>query len=139
MTAFVGILDPQAGRLSYVSAGQGPLLVYRAAEKQAIQLNATSLPLAIVPDAEFPAGEPIDFAPGDMLVLVTDGFFEWSQSSTNKKLSDQFGIERVIDVIREHDHRPAREIIERLYDAVRTFSQGSPQDDDLTAIIIKKI
>ncbi len=136
VTSFVGILDPASAQLTYVSAGQGPLLVYRAAEKNALELPATSLPIAIAPAVPFEAGEPIAFAPGDMLVLVTDGFFEWSRPGDK---GDQFGTKRLIEVIRENDQLPAAEIIQRLYSAVHTFAEGSVQDDDLTAIIVKRL
>jgi phosphoserine phosphatase len=139
VTAFIGILDPGANRMTYVSAGQGPLLLYRAADKQVTQLDATALPLAIIPDAEFEAGDPIDFSPGDMMVLLTDGFFEWTRAAETRSPYDQFGIDRVIDVIREHDQKPAREIIGCVYDAVLRYAAGSAQDDDLTAIVIKKL
>ena len=47
------------------------------------------------------------------------------------------GTERVLEVIKEHREKPASEIVQALYDAVRAFARNSPQIDDLTAIVIK--
>ncbi len=48
-----------------------------------------------------------------------------------------FGIDRILEVVRADHKKPAREIVESLYDAVRQFSKNSPQMDDVTAIVIK--
>jgi phosphoserine phosphatase len=72
-------------------------------------------------------------APGDILVLLTDGFYEWARAD-----GEQFGLERVCDVVRSCRDRGANEIIERLHEAVVAFGAGTPQDDDLTAVIVKR-
>ena len=68
-----------------------------------------------------------------VLVLATDGFFEWENAQ-----GEQFGVARLEATIRASRERPASEIIATLYSAVIAFSQGTPQKDDLTAIIIKR-
>ena len=73
-------------------------------------------------------------APGDMMVLVTDGFFEW-----HSKSNEQFGMERMYQVLRENRDRPCKEIIEALYQRVIAFSGGTAQGDDLTAMIVKRL
>jgi serine phosphatase RsbU (regulator of sigma subunit) len=71
---------------------------------------------------------------GDSLVLITDGFFE-SASTTG----DRFGIQRLADCIRKHnDAHNAGALIRCLYDEVKTFSEGAPQADDITAVIIRR-
>ncbi len=51
---------------------------------------------------------------------------------------EQFGVGRTEEAIRTSRDLPPSEIIARLYDAVKTFSNGSEQQDDLTAVIIKR-
>lgn len=70
---------------------------------------------------------------GDLLVITTDGFFEWANAQ-----EDQFGIERMEPVIRASKNQSPAEIISSLYKAVVEFSGGTPQDDDLTALIVKR-
>ena len=73
----------------------------------------------------------VELRPGDLLVLATDGFFEWANTQ------EQFGVERE-EVIRTSRHLPPKEIISKMYGAVVEFSGGTKQQDDLTAVIIKR-
>jgi sigma-B regulation protein RsbU (phosphoserine phosphatase) len=70
---------------------------------------------------------------GDVLLLMTDGFFEWARSD-----DEQFGQERVCELVKSCRELPCAEIIQRLYREVLTFAAGTPQQDDLTAILIKR-
>jgi serine phosphatase RsbU (regulator of sigma subunit) len=78
--------------------------------------------------------EIVELYPGDMLVLATDGFFEWA----NPK-GDQFGVRRVREIIRLAREKPPRELISALYQAVIEFSEGTHQQDDLTAVVVKRV
>ena len=66
--------------------------------------------------------------------MLTDGFEE----AVNLE-GDYFGVERTLKVVRDNPSRPAREIVEALFKALRAFSQNAPQGDDLTAVVIKSI
>jgi serine phosphatase RsbU (regulator of sigma subunit) len=68
-----------------------------------------------------------------MIVLATDGFFEWANAQ-----GEQFGATRMEERIRASREKPPSEIISNLYRAVVEFSGGTTQQDDLTAIIIKR-
>ena len=133
VTCFFGLLVPTDKTLHFSSAGQGPLIHYRAADEQITAMSATGMPLGIIPDQVFEVGEPIVFEPGDMLFLVTDGFFEWLDPD-----NEQFGVDRLVEMIRQNHDRPAADIIETLYRQVVRFGAGTPQADDLTAVVVKK-
>jgi serine phosphatase RsbU (regulator of sigma subunit) len=92
------------------------------------------LPLGIAP--EFTSDSPIIFnlQPGDLLLLITDGFFEWENVA-----AEQFGFDRLSSMIRTFSHLGPEEIIAELYHAVLAFSGGTKQQDDLTAVLIKRI
>ena len=68
-----------------------------------------------------------------MVVLVTDGFFEWENPD-----GEQFGLDRLDEAIRQARDLPAREIIPAMYSAVLKFADGTAQGDDLTAVIVKR-
>ncbi len=76
VTAFFGVLTPATRTLSFISAGHGPLIQYFREKDEFVELKANAVPLGIMPDLPF--SEPDQFAMkrGDMMVLVTDGFFE---------------------------------------------------------------
>ena len=67
------------------------------------------------------------------MLLATDGFFE-----SEDDRGEQFGVGRTEETFRACRDLPPSEIIARLYDAVKTFSKGAKQQDDLTAVIIKR-
>ncbi|MBE7505315.1 MAG: SpoIIE family protein phosphatase [Planctomycetia bacterium] len=134
VTAFFGLLSPQTNTLSFLSAGHGPLIQYFSDKDEFVELSANAMPLGIIADVPF--DDPVRFhmQPGDMMVLVTDGFFEWQNEQR-----EQFGTERMYKILRAMKDRPCSEMIESLYREVRAFAPGTPQADDLTAIIIKKL
>ncbi len=134
VTCFFGLLDPARGTLDYCSAGHGPLFHYRASTDEFTELAATGLPLGLVPNVAFDTVEPIHFEPQDMMILVTDGLFEWVGPD-----DEQFGTERLRATVRSCRERSASEIIQELYAAVRRFGGGKRQADDLTAVVIKKL
>ena len=51
----------------------------------------------------------------------------------------RFGCERVFELLRAHHRRPCDELIQVLHQAVRSFGAGVPQNDDLTAVAIKRL
>lgn len=131
VTAVLGILDGDT--FSFLSAGHGPLLRYLAAEQDFRLQSAHGIPLGIFPDYPWPAPEKFRMTAGDVMVLLTDGFFEWENAK-----GEEFGIERVQEVLRQNLDRPAEEMIAAMYDAVKHFAGGTPQADDLTALVIRK-
>lgn len=134
VTAAFGVLDDKNHTVTYVSAGHGPLLLLRAATGETDVSGATGLPMAVLPNQEFEVAGPIHLERGDVFAVLTDGFFEWSADD-----GEQFGTSRVIDLIREQPGATAADIIRRLYDATLAFSSGAPQEDDLTAVVIKRL
>ena len=133
VTTFFGVLHSRTATVKYLSAGHGPLLLYRRATDEAIELEADTFPLGILSPLECEPPPPIELAPGDVFLLVTDGFFEWPNAQR-----EQFGVGRIFDVIRANPEATASELIHAVRDAVRQFTAGTPQADDLTAIAIKR-
>lgn len=133
VTAFVGALDPKAHVLTYHAPGQGPLLWYRAATDTCESRGATTLPLGVLPELPLCEPESIALQPGDIAVLLTDGFYEFGGPE-----GDLFGKERVIASVRRRAAAPASEILTGLIDDLTRWARGQVQNDDLTAIIIKR-
>lgn len=127
------LLDASRGRFDISSAGHGPLLLYNAAADQFEEIEAQGIPLGLFSGFHYDAPRQYEMAPGDMLVLMTDGFFEWANAQ-----DEDFGISRVQESLRSSRGLLAAEIIARLYADVKQFSGGTPQADDLTAVVIKR-
>jgi len=133
VTVCFGVLDTAAHRFDYISAGHGPLLLYRAETNKVQEFKATGLPMGIFADDFIELAEPIQFKPSDMFILLTDGFTEWSSSD-----NEQYGETRLIKAIRKNHELSSKELIQEIYKDVLCFVGRSPQHDDLTAVIIKR-
>lgn len=131
-TAFFGILAAKDRSLRFVSAGQGPILHHDAAADVVRSLPTHGLPLGIMPGVDYDAETSLVLAPGDSLVLLTDGFYEWQRAD-----GEQFGEERVAGWVRDHCDLSATDTIAGLVEAVLSFAEGTPQADDLTAVVIR--
>jgi serine phosphatase RsbU (regulator of sigma subunit) len=133
-TFVAAVCSGDKGRVELISAGHGPLFVYSSARDSFQALAAQAIPLGLLPDLN--SGEPVvlDLDCGDMVVLATDGFFEWENAA-----GEQFGVERLSEAVRAARHLAPEEIIAKLYNAVRGFADGTEQMDDLTAVVIKRV
>lgn len=133
VTCFYGLLDPLSAKLTYASAGHGPLIFYDSSDKIIHQVAPKSVPLGVLGDTEYSEIDLHNFASGDFLAIITDGFIE----ATDGK-DEQFGVERVQQILRKCSGMESRQIISSLYDSVSRFAAGQPQADDLTALVIRR-
>jgi len=131
---FVAVVcEEGSDQVELLSAGHGPIFVY-SSDNQSFQLmDAQALPLGILPDLWDAVPVKLSMLPGDIVLLVTDGFSEWENSA-----GEEFGTERLAAVVKQFSDREPQVIIAELYDAVLNFAQGTPQQDDLTAVLIKR-
>ena len=132
---FVAVIC-QAGndKVQVFSAGHGPLLAYSSRTNRFEEILPQSIPLGLMPNLEVDPPKLLDLQPGDLLLLVTDGFFEWANPA-----GEEFGTERFSETIRRVSHLTPEEIIAELHSAVLAFANGSKQRDDLTAVVIKRV
>src|SRR6185369_6086545 len=77
ITAFVGVLDPATHELRFHSGGQAPILLYRAGDRACVTYKPTSFPLGAMPLAQLKPPVTLEMRPGDVLMLLSDGFFEY--------------------------------------------------------------
>jgi serine phosphatase RsbU (regulator of sigma subunit) len=127
-TMFHGVLT-QDGRLSYCNAGQEPPLIVGRDGLTWLEAGGPVLGLMTVEFYEF---ETVPLKPNDLVVVYSDGVTEAMNVA-----GEEFGRERVVEAIaRGHGTKPEA-LLECLLDAVRTFSRGAPQADDVTAMILR--
>jgi serine phosphatase RsbU (regulator of sigma subunit) len=132
---FAGVAcTPGTGELEILSAGHGPILLYSASHDAFIEIESQGVPLGILP--EFSSGPPtkIQMKQGDIFLLITDGFVEFENPA-----QEEFGKLRLKETVRASRDLPPYEIIKSLYDAVLAHSKGTTQQDDLTAVLIKRV
>ena len=134
VTLFICRLDPRTRELTYASAGHNPGFLLDQSGGINQTLGGTGIPLGLYPDS-FYSSETITLSnEGVLLLLSTDGLVEAMDPNDS-----QFGIERVIQHIAYQGHRPARQVIDDLFQRVRTHAGDRPQQDDITVVILKTI
>jgi serine phosphatase RsbU (regulator of sigma subunit) len=126
-------LDPTNCEVEILSAGHGPILWYKRATDEVENLEAQGIPLGMIAGVGYEKALVRRLAPNDMLVLVTDGFYEWENPN-----GEEFGIQRLESVIRQSHDCSAEEVIARLRSSVQSFCNGTEQKDDLTAVVLKR-
>lgn len=133
VTACIGLLDPTTHRLRMHSGGQGPLLHYRAAERRCSAHRATWLPLGTLPIGQLRPAIELTMAPGDWLVLLSDGVFECASSA-----GALFGLERVQRIVEGAANETPETLAARLLADMAEHRGAAAQDDDVTMVLLKR-
>ena len=115
-------VDPRTRSIEYAGAGHLPSYLLRGDGGVELVLGSTGPPLGLLAEAEFATCGPIAYGDGDAIVLFTDGVTEAVNAD-----GQEFGAERALDTVRLHRRSSARELVEGLAEAVRTFCGKSPR------------
>jgi len=134
MTMFYGVINLPGRHLIYTSAGHDSPLFYHAAKDDFSELEATSFPLGMFEEADFPRSPKIQIEIGDILLVMTDGIWEAMNHT-----GETFGRERVMQAVRQMKALSAQEIADGLYAAVDDFRGLTPVRDDMTMIVMKRL
>jgi len=132
ITANYGVLDITAHRLTYSSAGHNLALHAPAGSAQLHALTTSGLALGIIDDIELEQ-KTVDLEPGDVVLFYTDG-----ASDTLNPAGEEFGDERLAELLLRHKAEPAEAIAVAIDAAVRTWAAGESQYDDFTLIVIRR-
>jgi len=127
-TLFLGVYADHSRRLTYINCGHNPPVCVRA-DGSVEMLEATATVIGAFENWECSLGRT-QLAPGDVLVAYSDGITEAAGDA------EQFGEERLVEVVREHARRSPDEILAGILDRVSAFSGGS-QSDDLTLVVTR--
>jgi len=129
VTLIYGVLDIASGALTYCNCGHNPPLVVRG-DGTRERLTLTGLPLGVMPDAAY-ATRTVALAPGDRLVLYTDGVTEASTAD-----GAEFGEARLEAAINELRRGSATAMVNGIIERVDAFAAGAPQADDITCLAL---
>ena len=131
VTVFYGILNPITGTLTYCNAGHNPPYLLNTQNSDTVQeLRGTGLPLGIFEDVTWTQAS-VQLAPGDALVLYTDGIPE-----AQDQQEMFFGDERLLVTVQANLGRSAQDIQDALIAEVHTFVGDAPRLDDITVMVV---
>lgn len=125
---------PGLNELQVLSAGHGPILLYKVASDCFHEIDSQGVPLGILPELVSEPPAKMQLQEGDIFLLITDGFVEFENPE-----QEEFGKLRLEETVRKARTLPPDQIIKALYEAVLAFSNGTRQQDDLTAVLIKRV
>jgi serine phosphatase RsbU (regulator of sigma subunit) len=127
----VDIAGAANGRLGFTNAGHNPALLVRN-DGSVERLGATGPPIGLLAEAKFTQQERT-LAPGDLLVLYTDGIVEACDPE-----DEEFGLERLEAFVVALRKGPLEAIAEGLDQALEKFVRGVPYADDRTLVLLRR-
>ncbi|NLX09272.1 MAG: SpoIIE family protein phosphatase [Chloroflexi bacterium] len=131
-TVFLGYLGLDDGGLHFASGGHNPAIIYRAASGTCEAISASGVAIGIFRGADFEEAT-FHLEPGDILALYTDGISEALNDD-----EEEFGEERIQELIARHAARPAQELAQLVLEAVDEFCGQQHRIDDATLLIIRR-
>ncbi len=131
ITLFYGILNAKELTFIYSNAGHNPPIIFR--EGLGVFLENGGIPLGIIEDTSY-SEDQIQLISGDIIVLYTDGVTE--ATNENKEI---FGVNRLMRVVQKNIDLSSSALVDKIYDEIINFIDGSPLNDDLTIMVIKVV
>ncbi len=131
VTLFIGMLDLQSGHLSFCNAGHNPPIIGGGANHGEFLEMKPNFPIGVLPGLEF-EGEEIANIHGRALFIYTDGLNE-----AENREHEQFGDERLLDILRNTHFNSAKQVIETLAAEVEKHRDGADPNDDLTMMCLR--
>ena len=131
-TLFYGVLDPEHHTMKYSNAGHD--WPFHIAEDAAFtRLRTGGLMLGLFEEHQY-EDEQISFRPGELLVIQSDGITEALNPN-----QEQFGEEKLQELLLANKDLPASEIIDLVVREVRKHAGANLQSDDITIMAIKRV
>jgi len=132
VTSVYGVLNPLDGHYAYANCGHNPPILFRANGSIERLEDRGPLLSSIIEDVSYDALE-IALAPGDLLMLHTDGVVEGRRGE-----DEEFGVERLEAVVQRSMDLPASKIIRKIVQATQKFSGSENYQDDFTLVIVRR-
>ena len=129
VTAWMGILDLESGKLQYANAGHNPPLIKRADGSFEYLRSRAGFVLAGMSGLRYRVNE-IELGKGDRIFLYTDGVTE--ATNTENQL---YGEDRLLGFMNDHSGVSATELLPALKSDIDSFVGEAPQFDDITMLM----
>jgi len=132
MTLFLAMFDVTRQELCWIRAGHAPAMIYDWHTESFEELRGEGFALGFDNAGHLKEYRYGDWNSTKLLFIGTDGIWE-----TENTQGEQFGMERLRVVLRQHCHAPSQQIINAVLAAVKDFRQTKAQEDDITMVILK--
>jgi phosphoserine phosphatase RsbU/P len=138
VTAIFMRLDPASAEMELVNAGHNPAFLVSSGDNSVRLIEASGTPLGMLPGSRYSI-ERVPIEPGARVLLYTDGLTEIFHGE------EEFGQQRLMDTFRtmnaplSDSNQDAENALASLWTTLDTFSEGAPQQDDMSAIALCRL
>jgi len=131
VTLFVGRIDMKTLHMDFCNAGHNPLIILPPDGEPYFLKAKANLAIGLFDDFPYEA-ESLDLKPGTRIIAYTDGVNEAENAA-----KELYGNDRLLEIIRQMDHNmDGNTAVNLLFDSVKRFADGNPQNDDITIMSI---
>jgi sigma-B regulation protein RsbU (phosphoserine phosphatase) len=131
VTLFLFLMSPH-GMGQFISAGHNPAYVFRSASGKLEELVSDAFVLGLFDFASYES-RYFRLDKGDILVVYSDGL-----TDAQNQREEMFGEARLLEIIEQEAPWGAHAIERRLLKAIEEFTEGTPQTDDITFVVVEK-
>jgi sigma-B regulation protein RsbU (phosphoserine phosphatase) len=132
VTLFLFLLNAD-GAGQFISAGHNPAYLFRSATGKIEKLVSDLHVLGLFDFASYQSSA-FQLCKGDVLVVYSDGL-----TDAQDQQEEMFGEDTLRDLIRQDAPSGSPVLVQKLLKAVEEFTQGTPQTDDITFIVVEKL
>lgn len=132
MSLFFLEIDSSTKTLRWVRAGHDPAIFFDPSQNRFIDLSGEGIALGVVSDFRFSEYTRQGWDQGSIIIVGTDGIRE-----ARNQEGEMFGLSRLRDVIRKYAAESAESIQNAVISNLRAFQGDTPQEDDITLVVIK--
>jgi sigma-B regulation protein RsbU (phosphoserine phosphatase) len=129
------MIDTEKKEIEIVRAGHCPTLYFCAQQKEFLQFQNKGMGIGILRNKDFAnylQESFVQYQPGDMMVLYTDGVIE-----CKNKEQEEFGMERLKEIIAKKEYKNVIELQKAINEEVQHFTQKKEQEDDFTTLLVR--
>jgi len=131
VTLFLFLLNSQ-GVGQFIGAGHNPAYLFRSDTGKIELLSSGNLILGAFARISYQSS-PLHLHQGDILVVYSDGLTE-----ARNQREEMFGAERLLEIIQQEAPSGSHAFQQKFLNAVEEFTQGMPQRDDITFLVVEK-
>jgi len=135
ISMILAFFDLEKQKLTFARAGHNPMILRRSDSQIAEEVNVGGIALGLEDGRIFEQAieeKIIDFKPGDEFLFYTDGL---NEAQNPKK--EEFGEDRLMQLIETYHALPVDVQLAKIRREIELFSNGAPQHDDMTAVLLR--
>lgn len=142
VTLFVARIDLKTGHMEFCNAGHNSIVVIPPDENPYFLKAKPNLAIGLLGDFHY-EGESLELKRGTRLIAYTDGVTEAESiiESENEQTIQLYGNDRLLawahDITQKGSMVQEKEVVESLYQSVKDFANGNPQNDDIAIMSLK--